>query len=407
MRLLSLFYSLALSLLLLGYLPRVFFKKKRAYLNSKKALFSSKKKPVIWLHAVSLGETKALSTLLPHIKRSFPNAALFISSVTATGKEEAERYASQIDGSFYLPLDFAFLMRPLVKKLKPDLLILSEGDFWFHMLKEVKKEGGKIALVNGKLSERSFKRYRLVRTFSQSLLKQIDCFCVQDEAYLERFHALGIPKEQLHSIRSIKYDIPFLAASKLTFSKDALIVTIGSTHAGEEKALLEIFVPFLKKHPHLHLLLAPRHPERFAEVGALLKKMDLPFSTLSKREPNKQIVLVDQMGILATCYASSHLTLVGGSFVPGIGGHDIFEPAKMGKPVLFGPYMQRQQALEAAITKAGVGQKVSLSELTTTLETLLKEPNKMKEMGKKGIELGEKVKGSALETWERVKTLLE
>lgn len=419
---LTLFYDLSLFALMLIFFPKMLWQTvfQRKYRKSFLSRFRGKgptpqsNQPVIWLHGVSVGESKALSTLTPHIRKTHPNAFILVSTVTETGQQEAARSIPSVDAFCYLPLDFSWIIRRFVKRLRPDLLILVEGDFWYNLLKEVKKGGGAVVLVNGKVSETSFKRYLLLKSFSQELFQNIDYFCVQGEKYLERFLNLGIDPDKITVIDNLKYDIPQPGGSiedekvwkeKFGILENDTVITLGSTHEGEEEGFLTIFRPLLSKYENLKLLLVPRHPERFQKVEKSIFNGGfsyIKYSRLAKRKGDEKIILVDEMGVLPNCYKISHLSIVGGSFINGIGGHDVFEPAKMGTPVLFGPYMHKQVDLARTLMQSGAGKQVSLEKLTPLLEKYLSSPSLFQEDGEKGKRLAQKVMGSAFRTWKQI-----
>ncbi len=387
------FYDLALFVLLAFFSPNFFFKKK--YRKSLAARLKGSapqedKKPVIWLHGVSVGETKALSTLLPHIRRSHPDAFIFVTTVTETGQDEAKNSLSEADAIHYLPFDFSWIINPFVRILKPRLLILVEGDYWLNLLTAVKKGGGKIVVANGKLSEKSLKRYLSFPSFSRPLFATIDHFCLQGETYLERFLKLGISPEKLTITGNLKFDILAKPGKNLSLPLEEgdKVITLGSTHEGEEILLFKQLAPFLDKDPHLKVLVVPRHPERFKRVKSMIN--------------HPQVTVIDQMGVLPACYALSHLAIVGGSFVRGVGGHDIFEPAKMGIPTLFGPHMHTQVELDRALTQAGAGAKVDAAQLSAMVEKLLNDSKLHTEMGKRGKAFAQKAFGAAFRTWNLI-----
>ncbi|NGX51046.1 MAG: 3-deoxy-D-manno-octulosonic acid transferase, partial [Chlamydiae bacterium] len=313
------FYDISLLLLLLLYLPKlivdffVFGKyRKSLFARIKSERIENKKKPVVWLHAVSMGETKALSTLLPHIRKAHPGAFIFVTTVTVTGQEQAKRSLPDADAIHYLPLDFSWTIRSLVRMIRPKLLILVEGDYWYNLMREVKRGGGSIVVVNGKMSEKSVNRYLFFRPLSRSLFSMIDHFCLQGESYIERFLKLGIPPEKITITGNLKFDIPAPSIVNLApLKKESdLLITLGSTHEGEEEQLLKIISPFQREYPQLKVVVVPRHPERFQRVRELLAAFP-------------QATLIDKMGVLPECYRISDLAIVGGSFVRGVGGHDV------------------------------------------------------------------------------------
>ncbi|MCB1107227.1 MAG: 3-deoxy-D-manno-octulosonic acid transferase [Chlamydiia bacterium] len=397
------FYDLALFTLLVSFFPKLlidFFFKNKYRKSLKKRLNPQidKKgaKEVIWLHAVSMGETKALSTLVPHIRRSYPDAFIFVTIVTETGHEQAKKSISDADAIHYLPLDFSWVIRSFVKALQPRLLILVEGDYWLNLMSEVKKCGGRIVVVSGKLSEKSMKRYLLFRPLNRLLFSSVDHFYLQGESYLERFLNLGISPDKLTVTGNLKFDIPSTEPTSLEEFKKSLnilpqdrVITLGSTHDGEENLLLTALLPFLENDPYLKVLVVPRHPERFKKVKENIR--------------HPQIIVVDQMGVLPKCYCLSFLAIVGGSFIRGVGGHDIFEPTKMGVPTLFGPYMDNQVDFDRELTQAGAALKVIPQDLGSAVEKLLNEPKLHLEMSKRGTSFAQKNLGVSLRTWDLLK----
>ncbi|WP_420420663.1 3-deoxy-D-manno-octulosonic acid transferase [Simkania sp.] len=420
--LLSLIYNCALFVLMLVFFPRLLWQRvvhgkyRKSFLSriQGKGPRPESKGPVIWLHAVSVGEVKALSTLTSHIRKASPDAFILVSTVTETGQSEAKRLIKEANAFCYLPLDFPWIVRRFVQRLQPDLLVLIEGDFWLNLLKEVKKSEGSVVLVNGKISERSLKRYLFMKSFGQELFQRIDAFCVQSEEYLKRFLKLGIAPEKLTVIGNLKYDIPAPEPTdaeiakwkeKLGVQPSDLVLTVGSTHEREEELLLRALKPLWNKYENLKLLLVPRHPERFRKVEKMIEDEGAQFtcySNLAERKGDEKIILIDEMGVLPKCYRISDLSIVGGSFVEGIGGHDIFEPAKMGIPVLFGPHMHKQVELTQNLTQSGVGKQIPIDELADVLEKYLSNPPSMKEDGEKGKRFAQKVMGCAFRTWKEI-----
>ncbi|MDN3508708.1 MAG: 3-deoxy-D-manno-octulosonic acid transferase [Candidatus Neptunochlamydia sp.] len=398
----SLLYDTVLYLLLVISFPRLLYDylfrgKYRKSLTARilPVLPKVTKKPVIWLHAVSMGETKALSTLVPHIRKTYPEAFIYVTTISETGHEEAKKKISDADAVGYLPLDFSWIIKSFIRKLNPSLLVLVEGDYWFNLIKEAKCQEVKIVVVNGKLSEKSLKRYLAVRFFSRQIFSSIDHFCIQGESYLERFLKLGIRLENLTITGNLKFDIPGekkedLEELKKRFNlkpKDR-VITLGSTHQREEELLYKSLIPALTMDPHLKVLMIPRHPERFSRVKNLIH--------------HPQITIVDQMGILSKCYRLSHIAIVGGSFIKGVGGHDIFEPAKMGIPTLYGPYMYKQMDLDRGMTESGAGIKITQPHLLETVEKLLNDSKFHFEMGEKGKHFAHKVMGASFRTWKEI-----
>ena len=324
------------------------------------------------------------------LRQKYPNGAFFFSSTTKTGHLEAKRSLPNADDYFFLPLDFSWVMHKLILRLKPDLLLLSEGDFWLNLISEVKNRGGKVVLLNGKISSRSATRFAKIPRFSKRLFGKIDCLCIQNTEYATRFQSLYVPPEKITITGNLKLSIPTKKISGVEKQKwlthfnldpSDRIITIGSTHEGEEELLL----------PHIKdakILLVPRHPERFAAVKKFLEKNAYP-----------HVRLVDQMGILNICYQLSDLAIVGGSFIPGIGGHNIFEPIQAGIPVVFGPHMETQKELVQLILRSKAG-------LQTSIEDLPKAIQKAPELAQNASVLALQGAEPAEATWEALQPYL-
>lgn len=366
--------------------------------------------PLIWIHAVSVGETKAVVSLARELKRHVPGCQLIISSITETGYAEAKRHLIFADYHVYLPFDFSLIIYRLVAKVKPDLVILCESDFWYNFLTAAKKEGAAIALVNGKLSERSTKRFNKIPLFSRKLFNLFDLVCVQNDLYYHRFLNAYVQPERLVVTGNLKLDEDYPCLSKeeinqwrhrLGFSDHHLVLTIGSTHAPEEELLIKILKEIWHTVPDLKVILAPRHPERFKEVENLLQREQVPstiFTNINHRTGKERVILIDTMGMLRMCYQLSDIALVGGSYTEKVGGHNVLEPCWYEKPVLFGPYTHAQVELVDLIRQYGAGVQVDEKELKLLLEHWLLDPLERTRRGKKGSLLMTNLKGSTKRT---------
>ncbi len=346
-------------------------------------------RPVIWIHAVSVGEIKAVQPLFQRLySKSF---YFFITTTTATGFAEAKRSLSKADFFAYLPLDFTWVVRRFVKRLKPTHFILVESDFWPNLLFALKERGAKLSLVSGKMSKRSAKRFQLFAPFSKRLFSLFDHLCVQNEEHLERFSPF-IHRSRLHITGNLKLDMKAQGDIEIfTFSEP--VITLGCTHAPEEEKLLEVLYP-----GPWTLFLAPRHPERFGEVAHLLEKKNIPFTRWSEQKSGK-VILIDVMGQMPSCYANSRLAILGGSFVDHIGGHNVLEPCLYGTPVLFGPHMFAQEEFAKRVLEAKAGLQISLSDVRLTVDRFFSNPeleNTLREGAKRVIESG---RGSTQKTF--------
>lgn len=326
-------------------------------------------RPVIWIHAISVGEVKSAQPLFRELKKKEKEAFFLITTTTATGQTEAKRSLSEADAFAYLPLDFSWVVRKWVEQLKPTLFLLVESDFWPNLLAALRKHGTKIVLVSGKLSERSARRFQKFSTFSKKLFSHFDLLCLQSEEHYRRFLPLVPDPEKLQVAGNLKLDIEphpvDIAYWKQRFPIEQPILTISCTHHPEEELLLNA----LQDTPWF-LILVPRHPERFEEVAQLLAKKNISYfrwSHLDARRGGERVLLVDAMGQLPICYALSRLALVAGSYIDHIGGHNVLEPCLYGAPVIFGPYTYAQADFATRAIQSNAGACIPLDALPTFL----------------------------------------
>jgi len=374
------------------------------------------KRPLIWMHAVSVGETKAIAPLAKLLK-TLNNPILVISSTTETGHAEAKRSLPFADHHVYLPLDFKGTVKPIISQTKPDLVILAETDFWYNFLNESKKNGASIAVVNGKVSTRSADRLKKFSFFSKPLFNLVDLFCVQNNIYKKRFEEIGVPENKLIVTGNLKFDEDYtkLTADEikqwkdlLGINNDEMILVAGSTHDPEESLLVEALLKVWNKYPNLKVLIVPRHPERFNDVASLLAKKHLPFvrfSGIHSKTGKESVILVDAMGVLRKCYQLADIALVGGSFTSKVGGHNIIEPCWFGVPVIFGPHMYSQPELLDLVKEYQAGIQIEPEKLSDLLCELLSNNEKKNSLGQAGITLVNNLKGATHKTLTSIKEL--
>lgn len=413
----SLLYDLGLLLITILSLPKIIYgmifqKKYRKSLKARLGLsfsFPEKdKRDLIWIHAVSVGETKAIAPLVKRLKEKKPEAIFVVSSGTETGLQEAKTSIPCADDHFIFPLDFSWTMRKIMNRVQPDLVLLCETDFWYHFLHFAKKNGAKLGVVNGKISRKSTDRLKKCRWLSKRLFSLFDFLCVQDSTYFERFEQLGIPKEKLLITGNLKFDAEYPRLSqeelyqwqaRLGLQGHEPVLVIGSTHNPEEEWFCESIKKLWQKWPKCKVMIAPRHPERFEEVFTLLSSLNIPFCRLTKimqdSSPTKaSVIVIDTVGMLRMCYQFATIAIVGGSFVDHVGGHNILEPCAYGVPVVFGPHMFSQPELTEQVLRYQSGIQNTLVRLESTLDHLLSHPELRNQMGKAGIKLMEENKGA-------------
>ena len=242
-----------------------------------------------------MGETKAASSMVKLIKSELKNAMVVVSSITETGHAEALRSIPTADHHIYLPFDFGWIIRPIVGSIKPDMVLLCESDFWYNFLSSAKAHGSTIAVMNGKISERSQKLFNRIPFFAKSLFGLIDRFCVQNNHYRERFESLGVPESKIIVTGNMKFDdvCPLLSQEQLKgwkkqlcIEEDDQVLVVGSTHDPEERKFLNPLKIFGHEFPALKAILVPRHPERFNEVASIMQEQNHTLSALYRHECN-------------------------------------------------------------------------------------------------------------------------
>jgi 3-deoxy-D-manno-octulosonic-acid transferase len=349
----------------------------------------------IWVHAVSVGEVLATRPLIADLRRRYPKLRLFLSTTTLAGQQIAKRAITDADAVFYFPFDWTITARRTMNLVKPRLFIMIETEIWPNLLRECRRRGVKTMLVNGRMSQRSFSRYRLIGPFFRRVLADIDRFCVQGDETARRLSALGAEPSRIVVTGSLKFDaLETLAAPGrgpervlrfFRMSSGRPVLLAGSTSRGEEDAVIRAFNRLRSGGNNALLILAPRHPERFTEVERLCRQEGLLTVRRSElaidSEPRADAVVLDTIGELAQLYQAGTVVFVGGSLVDA-GGHNILEPALFGKPIIFGPYMRNFAliAREFLANDAAV-QVQSESELEEEIMSLLGDPVRRARLG--------------------------
>ena len=353
----------------------------------------------IWVHAVSVGEVLAARPLIHELRQRYPNLRLFLSTTTRAGQQLARRSVSDVDGVLYFPFDWTFTVRRTLDIVKPRLFIMMETEIWPNLLRECRARGVKTILVNGRISYRSFPRYRLVRPFFRRVLGDIDAFCVQGEETRRRLIELGANPSHITVTGSLKFDAldvmsaPGPGAGRgrdrvlrfFRISANRPVLVAGSTLKGEEEAVIRAFNRVRTAGSNALLILAARHPERFGEVERLcrheglatVRRTALPIDA----EPRADAVIVDTIGELAQLYQLATAVFVGGSLVPA-GGHNILEPALFGKPIIFGPHMENfAEIAEAFLANGAAVQVHDGRELVDAVVALMNDPVRRARLG--------------------------
>jgi 3-deoxy-D-manno-octulosonic-acid transferase len=373
----------------------------------------------IWVHAVSVGEVIAARPLVEALRERYPRLRVFVSTTTLAGQQVARRSGLAPDGVFYFPFDLTRTVRRVLDIVRPTLFVMVESEIWPQLLRECRRRGVKTLVVNGRISARSFPRYRLARPIFRRVLADIDRFCMQSEESAGRIIAMGADPARVTVTGSLKFDaaaLPLEARGRdrvLRFfrvPRDRVVVVAGSTMRGEELPVLRAFRRVKASAPQALLVLAPRHQERFDEAMHLARGEG--FATMRRSElaiddePRTDVVVLDTMGELAHVYQIATVAFVGGSLVES-GGHNILEPAVFGRPILFGPHMSNFAEIAAEFLAHGAAVQVSSARaFEEALVELLLDPVRRAGLGAAARALVEANRGARDRTLEIAALLL-
>jgi len=356
--------------------------------------------PCVWIHAVSVGEAALISSLVKRLRVERPDWQIVISTTTHTGLETARKKYPDVT-SFYCPLDFSWAVRAAVRRLRPNLLVLAELELWPNLIAAAGEVEVPVAVVNGRLGERSFRGYRRVKPLMRRLLNRLGVVAVQNEEYRERFAALGCEPAKLSTTGSLKFDGAVsdrrnpqtLRLGELAgVAADDIVFLAGSTQEGEEAAAIEAYRAAVAEFPRLRLILVPRHPDRFAEVAELGLKSGFRFRRRTELDALSraaltaepwQVLLVDAIGELGAWWGLARIAFVGGSFGDR-GGQNMLEPAAYGAAVSFGPNTWNFRDIAAALVGADGAEVVADSAaLAAFVSRCLREPAFAAELGER------------------------
>ena len=374
----------------------------------------------IWVHAVSVGEVLSARPLVSELRARYPKLRLFLSTTTLTGQQLARRSVSDVDAVFYFPFDWGFTARRTLNVVKPRLFVMMETEIWPNLLRECRRRRIRTVMVNGRISYRSFPRYRLIRPFIKRVLSDVDRFCVQGEETSRRLVELGADPARITLTGSLKFDsletspTPGRGRERvLRFFRippNRPVIIAGSTLKGEEEPVIRAFNRVRASGGNPLLVVAARHPERFEEVERLcrheglsaVRRTELPIDA----EPRADAVVLDTIGELAQLYQVATVVFVGGSLVPA-GGHNILEPALYGKPIVFGPHMQNfGEIAEAFVSNGAAIQVRSGSELQDVVVSLVGDPVRRARLGAAAKALVESNRGARDRTLAVIRDLM-
>ena len=421
-------YSLLLSLGLIVLIPHFLFQalahgKYIAGLRQRLgSLPPTNGKPVIWLHCVSVGETQAARPLAQRVRQQFPHHALVVSTITLTGQNLArDVFRTQAESVFYFPFDWRWSVRRALKKINPAAVLIMETELWPNFLRECKARRIPVALVNGRISRQSFRRYRLITFFLRRLLSCLSLAVMQSETDASRLQALGMSDDKLYTAGNLKFDAE--VAGELTAKTAEIrerfgllsgmpLILAASTHAPEEEVMLES----IKLLQPARLMLAPRHPERFNEVASLIQKSGLSWTRRTgfsaADDKNATVILLDTIGELPATYSLADVVFVGGSIVDR-GGHNVLEPAAAGAAVVTGAHTHNFHAIidlmceaKAIVQLPPVETSAAAPELTYVLKNLLANTSEREELGRRAKQLVTENQGATDRTIKLIAPLI-
>ena len=373
-------------------------------------------RPSVWVHAVSVGEALAARPLLaPLAERA--RQPLVMSTITPGGFDVASRQMEGRGPVVYFPLDLGACVSRALDALKPRLLLLMESELWPNAIRLAASRGIPIAVVNGRLSPRAFARYQWVKPWVRTMLGRVTLFLMQSQADADRLLALGVAGDKVRVAGNLKWDAslgarPAASAAqelmeRLSVRSADIVVVAGSTHRGEETAVLDAFQALRASHAEARLILAPRHLERLAEVEALIAHRGLPAARISKISGGTwQVGLVDVFGQLPLYYGLATVVFIGGSLIPH-GGQNPLEAAGLGKPVVFGPSMHNFEAItHQLLAHHAARQAENAQDLGRLLEELVSNRSEADAMGRRAQALIEQFQGATQRTLDALAPFL-
>jgi 3-deoxy-D-manno-octulosonic-acid transferase len=388
--------------------------------------------PCVWIHAVSVGEVNLMATTIRRLREVHPDWQIVVSTTSRTGYELARQKYSDL-AVFYCPLDFSWAVRAAMRRIRPTLVVLAELELWPNLIMAAKAAGARVAIINGRLSDKSFPGYRRIRPLVARLLRLLDLVATQNQESADRFLALGAPAERVHVTGSLKYDgaqtdrhnaRTVALRQRAGIADDDSVFLAGSTQDPEERFALDIYRRLSVVHPRLRLVLVPRHPERFDAVAQLLDASGLAWQRRSqlnrkrvaaqftddRRDPaerrTRPILLVDTVGELGAWWGTASIAFVGGSF-GSRGGQNMIEPAAYGAAVSFGPNTWNFRDVVTALLAANAAVVVrDEAELDAFVRRCLSEPAYAAALGTRAQALVQSQLGATERTAALVESLL-
>lgn len=392
------FYNFLWTIVYLALLPGKFLGKQEDFARKFALGIPERERGVkrIWIHALSVGEVLSTRPLIRTIKKRYPDRPIVLTVKTPQGIRVAQQeLAEEIDDLFFMPLDYKGAISKVTKVIDPYIFILVETDIWPGTLAYLKARGVKIILVNGRISPRTFRRYKMFRFYFKEVLSNIDLLLMQSEQDSRKIKAVGISPDRVKTAGNIKFDREWKPMDDVEHVKwlrllglnaQTKIFVAGSTHEGEEEPLLKAYKRLLDRHPELIMIIAPRKLDRVKDIESMGRTMGFRIKKRTCLQGSNgggyNVLILDTIGELGRIYGLASICFVGGSLVP-IGGHNPLEPASFGCPVLFGKHTHNFVLMSELLLDNNGGKRIENPEdLYTVLEEMISSPDKTEEMGR-------------------------
>jgi 3-deoxy-D-manno-octulosonic-acid transferase len=373
-------------------------------------------KDTLWVHAVSVGESLAAIPLIKALKNAYPTMPILVTNMTATGAARVKAVLGDNVIQAYIPYDLPDAVHRFLSRIQPKIAVILETELWPNLFAACKSRQVPLIVTNARLSEKSAKGYQSIATITREMLSAISVLASQGKADAERFVSLGLPSEKVSVTGNLKYDLEIPAdlivkgqALREQLGKDRPIWIAASTHGSEEEIILAAHRLIREKIPHALLVLVPRHPDRFAQVAALIEQQGFTIARRSQAMPcttDTQVYFGDTMGEMLTMYSAIDVAFVAGSFAQ-VGGHNVLEPAALSKPIISGPVLFNFTEISQKLIEAkGLTIVKNAEELAATVSELFADPNKCKQQGDNARRVVDENRGALQKQFHLVQSLL-
>ncbi|MCG6551586.1 MAG: 3-deoxy-D-manno-octulosonic acid transferase [Candidatus Magnetominusculus sp. LBB02] len=412
----ALIYRILYLLALMAIVPAEYFKRpkelRRRWFLERSGVLPDETgtSPTVWIHAVSVGEAISAIPLIRRIAAEI-TPHIVLSTVTDTGQQTAREKLPDDIRIVYVPFDTSAAVSRAIKAVNPRVFIVMETELWPCIIDQMHRRNIPVVILNGRISEKSFKGYRKIRFFMKNVLRNVTLFGMQDAVYSERIIEMGADKNTVKTLGNFKFDaVPPATAPQWALVLTHPVIVIGSTHEKEEAIILSVIKRLMAEFETLCVVLAPRHPARFDEAASILNSFDMPFirrseiAHMPKAADHGMVVLLDTIGELASVYGAADVCVMGGSFVPK-GGHNLLEPAYWGKPIVCGPHMENFP-MTGEFLAAHAAVSAGSDDLYDILSELLSNEAKRAEMGRQAQALYRKNSGAIDSAVRELKTIM-